>query len=250
MLKAHVTGLLLSFAFAGGAVAGGPAWHYEGAEGPEHWGELSADFAACSAGEEQSPIDIVRTSAVRATFAPVELHWTAFSPTVLNNGHTVQVNTGGNAGYTTLAGVRYDLLQFHFHHQSEHTLDGKHAPMEVHFVHKSEAGDLLVVGVLLDEGASNPTMSAIWPLVGAAGSETAGTGDVSADSFLPADMDAFRYEGSLTTPPCSQIVTWNVLAHPAALSHEQIEAFASMYENDARPVQPLNRRFVLTSSAE
>jgi carbonic anhydrase len=227
--------------------AEGPHWGYEGAEDPTHWGELADEFKECAAGQEQSPIDIVPARAIPAEFNPVELHWQAFTPTVVDNGHTIQVNTGGKGGYAELNGTRYELAQFHFHHESEHTIDGEHAPLEVHFVHQSEAGDLLVLGVMLeqgDESAALKTVEAAWPK---AGSEVALADTVDPSNMIPAEADSFRYQGSLTTPPCSQVVTWNVYTTPTEVSDEQVAVFAEHYANNARPVQPLNRRFLLVS---
>jgi carbonic anhydrase len=228
-------------------LAAGPHWGYEGAEDPTHWGELSEEFKECAAGQEQSPIDIVPAKAIDAEFNPVQVHWEAFNPTIVDNGHTIQVNTGGKGGYAEINGVRYDLVQFHFHHESEHTIEGEHAPLEVHFVHQSEAGDLLVLGVLMNEGDASEAMTEIesaWPAVG---TEAALNDVIDPSSLLPEDHESFRYQGSLTTPPCSQIVTWNVYAEPTEVSHEQVELFAEHYSNNARPVQPLNRRFLLVS---
>lgn len=227
--------------------AQGVHWSYEGEEGPSHWGELGGDNAVCAAGQQQSPIDLVSDAAI-ATDAPgLTVHWTPFTPSVANNGHTIQVNAAGG-GHVELGAVRYDLLQFHFHHLSEHTIDGAHAPMEVHFVHRSEAGDLLVLGVMLQPGDENMAISAVWDLIPDAGAEAAGQVAIDPSGLLPDDHHAFRYAGSLTTPPCSEIVTWNVYAAPAELSQAQIDAFAARYPHNARPLQAANRRFVLSAA--
>jgi carbonic anhydrase len=212
-------------------------WGYEGEGSPSAWAELSEEFRECGLGQQQSPIDIISSEAIGAAFEPVDLHWQSF-------------NTHSLGGYAEMGGVRYELLQFHFHHQSEHMIDGHNTPMEVHFVHASEAGNLLMLGVLLEAGAPDPTVEAVWSVVPREGEEIAGEGEIDPSSLLPVDRGSFRYEGSLTTPPCSQIVTWNVYAHADELSSAQIELFAGLYENDARPVQPLNRRFVLSDDAE
>jgi carbonic anhydrase len=229
------------------ALGANPHWGYEGAEDPTHWGELADEYKECAAGQEQSPIDIVESSAIEAEFSPVEIHWQPFTPTIIDNGHTIQVNTSGQGGYAEVNGVRYTLAQFHFHHQSEHTLDGHHAPLEVHFVHQSEAGDLLVLGVLMEEGETNAPLSAVEAVWPASGSEFAGSEMLDPSGMLPDETDSYRYQGSLTTPPCSQIVTWNVFAEPIEVSPEQVAVFAEHYANNARPVQPLNRRFLLRS---
>lgn len=230
------------------AFAEGPHWGYEGAEDPTHWGDLSDEWKDCAVGNQQSPIDIVPAVAISADFSPAETHWDAFKPSVVDNGHTIQVNTKGHGGYAELNGVRYDLAQFHFHHESEHTVDGKHSPLEVHFVHQSEAGDLLVLGVLLKQGAESQALEAIeesWPEVGAEVDEDE---MLDPSSLIPADHASYRYQGSLTTPPCSQTVTWNVYTNPVEVSAEQIDEFISHYANNARPVQPLNRRFLLVDT--
>jgi carbonic anhydrase len=244
----NLTAVLLTVtALIGPAAAQDHHWGYEGDGDPSHWGEIAEEYKDCGVGQEQSPIDILPAKAIPAEFSPVTVHWTAFAPGIVDNGHTIQVNSNGKGGYAEVNGVKYDLVQFHFHHESEHTVDGAHSPLEVHFVHKSAAGDLLVLGVLMQEGETNGALDEIeasWPDVGA---ELELAEMVDPSNMLPTKDTSFRYQGSLTTPPCSQVVTWNVFTTPIEVSSEQIELFASHYANNARPVQPLNRRFLLVS---
>ena len=117
-------------------------WSYEGASGPEKWGGLDAADAPCSAGDQQSPIDI--TGAISARQPPLKLSWSKRPDTIINNGHTIQLNFAG--GNTLRVGDRsYGLTQFHFHHPSEHLVDGKGFAMEAHFVYAAENGGLAVL---------------------------------------------------------------------------------------------------------
>jgi carbonic anhydrase len=222
-----------------------PAAHfeYEGADGPEHWGELSPAYALCGTGMKQSPIDIVQPAG--QNLANIAFHYQSSKVNILNNGHTVQVNYDAGS-YIEIDGVRYDLLQFHFHTPSEHTIDGHRAPLEVHFVHKSSAGVLAVVGILIESGAENEALKTVFdnlpPMVAAV--QTLNV-SVNAADVLPSTRTTYRYDGSLTTPPCSEGVKWNVLTESIQVSPEQAEAFQSIFELDSRPVQPLHGRSVV-----
>jgi carbonic anhydrase len=239
LLTITAAALLAAPAFANS----GSHWTYEGEEGPEHWGDLSADYGTCATGTQQSPIDL--TSAVQADADNVDLHWNPKAEwTVANNGHTIQANAT-DGGTMTVAGKDYALLQFHFHTPSEHAIDGTRAPMEVHFVHKAEDGSLAVLGVMLQGGGDNGLFDAV---MGAAPKEKAevALGAADAGGLLPASSSYFRYQGSLTTPPCSETVLWTVLKDPVVVSDTQIEAFKSLFEMNARPLQNANRRFILS----
>jgi carbonic anhydrase len=232
---------------AGTALAAGKDgahWSYEGAGGPEHWGELNKEFAACSMGRQQSPIDL--RNSTPAGLEEVQTFWRPVQLDVLNNGHTIQVNTAGG-GMMILDGRRFDLLQFHFHHPSEHTLYGENFPMEVHFVHKSADGDLGVLGVFMAEGEENATVNTVWRNVAVQGGSRKTEDIISPATLLPEDRAYFRYAGSLTTPPCSEVVSWAVMAQPITVSRRQIDAFANLFPLNARPVQELHRRFILGS---
>ena len=218
---------------------------YEGATGPKVWGKLDKAYKACGAGVQQSPIDLkhdidAKTPALSLHWKPVQLGW------VINNGHTIQVNTP-KAGYMTLGGKRYDLLQFHFHQKSEHTISGKQFPMEVHFVHKAaKGGGLAVIGVMLAEGAENPVLASIWKMLPQHEGEILNEARVDLKGLLPKSTASFRYAGSLTTPPCSEIVSWTVMKAPATLSSGQIKAFGHLFPNNFRPIQSQNRRYILS----
>ena len=222
-----------------------PHWSYEGAEGPENWGGLSADFKTCSIGLEQAPIDLAH--AIRAETGPVAPSFPSMPLTIVNNGHTVQVNCapGGNS---MIAGEAFDLLQFHFHHPSEHLVAGKTFDMELHFVHKSTAGKLAVLGVLIQQGAENTALAPIWAALPEQAGDPVPVGTmIDPAALLPAQRQFFRYHGSLTTPPCSEGVLWTVFEQPIEASSEQIAKFAALFPVNARPVQALNDRKLLES---
>ncbi len=239
---------LLRAILAVAAVAGTPAlaaepWSYGGAAGPEHWGDVDPGFKACAIGAEQSPIDLARRT-VTASGDRITINWHPGAFKVVNNGHTIEAEAP--AGSTvTIGGHQLELKQFHFHLPSEHVADGKHAAMEVHFVHKDAEGKAAVIGVLIRPGAANPLFHAV--MAAAPASPDAPEHEISADprGLLPHALARFRYEGSLTTPPCSEVVDWQVLATPVTASAADIAKFRALIGENARPVQPIGRRFVL-----
>lgn len=229
---------------AAGAWAAEPHWSYDGAEGPAQWAALSEDFAACGGGAQQSPVDIVEPDAVEAELEEIELAWNADAAwTVLNNGHTIQVQAP-DAGHAVIGGERFELLQFHFHSPSEHAIGGERWPMEVHFVHAAGDGRLAVIGVMMSGGGANGLFERVMDAAPAAKGEAA-LGAADARALMPGDDDFFRYQGSLTTPPCSEIVLWSVMEGAVAVSDAAIAKFRDLYAMNARPLQPLNRRYVL-----
>ena len=162
---------------------------------------------------------------------------------MLDNGHTLELQANGLGGGATYDGVRYEFMQMHLHHQSEHAINGEHAALEAHFVHAAEGPKLLVVGVMIQPGEANQALGellSLWP--DAVDEVEIGDIDVDLAALLPASSASFRYQGSLTTPPCSQIVSWVVMSEPVTASAEQIATFAARYANNARPLQPLHDR--------
>lgn len=227
-----------------GGVSVSSHWSYGGKDGPAHWGELSSRYSVCAAGTQQSPIDL--TAAVSARLAPVEVAYKAIRPRVVNNGHTIQVNCDPGSGIH-LDGEAYALLQFHFHHPSEHLIDGKSRAMEVHFVHQSKKGGLAVLGVMIRPGAENRVLAPIWAAMPQkAGPEVAAPGPVNQVDLLPGG-GIYRYQGSLTTPPCSEIVVWTVYKRSVEASPAQIAAFSKLFPMNARPALKPHRRYVLES---
>ncbi len=212
-----------------------PHWEYEGGTGPEHWGDLSPDFRSCQLGLEQTPIDLA--GGVKAQFdKPFTLDYKSVAGKIVNNGHTIQANTEKGCS-CSIEGIAYDLLQFHFHHPSEHLLSGKASEMELHLVHKSAAGDLAVIGVFIREGAANALLAPVFDhMPDKAGGEAPLSGFDPAGLF-PKARGYYRYMGSLTTPPCSEGLTWTVFKEPIEASRDQIGRFAVLFPNNARPVQ-------------
>lgn len=219
-------------------------WGYVGETGPDNWGELTEEFSLCSTGKEQSPINITNPSSV--DLENLDFQYKATSLELLHNGHTVQVNHASNS-FVNIEGVSYELIQFHFHAPSEHTIDGRSFPVEMHLVHANEAGELAVVGVMIEEGAENSALSAVWQhLPEEAGNEkSVADAMIDAAELLPTNRETFRYDGSLTTPPCSEDVKWNVFTTPLTMDAAQIAVFEEVvvHENN-RPVQSLNARLI------
>jgi carbonic anhydrase len=221
-------------------------WSYEGEEGPEHWAELSPANAACGSGAAQSPIDLA--NATEADLANITFDYQPSNINILNNGHTIQVNADPGSGIE-LDGKRFELLQFHLHAPAEHSVGGQLSAAELHLVHQADDGQLAVVGLLIDEGAEHPAFASTWANLPAEESEVhtvEGTVDMAA--MLPASHVTYRYDGSLTTPPCTEGVKWNVMATPIELSPEQLAAFTAIFTGNNRPVQSLGDRQLVEDS--
>ncbi|MCG6203860.1 carbonic anhydrase family protein [Rhodopseudomonas sp. HC1] len=232
----------------GSADHGGPAaahWGYEGEGAPDKWGDLQADYKMCRLGAEQTPIDLV--AGIKGDPGASQHDYKAMPLRIVNNGHTIQVNADPGSA-CVIDGVRYELLQFHFHHPSEHLMAGKRFEMECHFLHKSADGMLAVTGVLIRPGAENGALKAVFDqLPATAGPEVRVAGTIDPAAVLPRSGGTFRYMGSLTTPPCSEGLTWTVFREPIELSPAQIQRFAALFQGNARPVQRRNRRFLIES---
>lgn len=232
-----------------------PHWSYEGDTGPSNWGTLSGEWSACSGGQSQSPIDIDQTvsmadmPALSAQFKPAALRIVHNEHIAdgINNGHTIQINYS-NGDMLAVGDEQFELVQYHFHSPSEHTVRGQHYPMEMHMVHKSADGKLAVVGVFIEEGTHNAAFDPIWSNLPATKGAESHFENVMVDvnQLLPARTTSYRYDGSLTTPPCSESVKWIIMATPIQLSTEQVGAFRAIIHGNNRPVQALNGRSVMT----
>jgi len=219
-------------------------WSYQGETGPAHWFELDPEFAACAKGKYESPIDI--DASEPSDLPPLQFGYLPSPLTVVDNGHTIMAAYA--AGSTLAIGAaRYELQQFHFHLPSEELVHHQSSAMVVHLVHKDAQGHLAVVAVLLNRGKTNPAIERLWAHLPGEKEKPMTLADVSIDAnaLLPASRGYYTFAGSLTTPPCTEGVTWYVLKTPVEISPEQIAAFAKRYPMNARPVQPLNGRRVL-----
>lgn len=245
LLLGGALGLWSMAAAAGGP---GPHWSYgHGGHGsPPHWGELDPAFEACAKGQRQSPIDI--RGAVAADLPALQFQYdTAASPAWVNNGHTVQLNF--QPGSRLAVGERsFELLQFHLHTPSEEAINGKRADLVAHFVHRDAQGKLGVVAALFKRGPANPAWGGVLAHLPRPG-ETLTVADFKLDvaSLLPAERGYYSFEGSLTTPPCSEGVSWMVLKQVQTLSGEQLRAFRRLYAGNARPLQAVNGREIRES---
>ena len=227
-------------------------WGYEADNGPDKWGAMDPDWILCAEGLSQSPIDLTNTTEIELPATEihlpsdkeVEMLNQAGVISELDNGHTIQINSKTGEMFT-VSDKTYMLVQFHFHAPSEHTVHGKHYRMEMHFVHQAKDGALAVVGVFIEEGAHNPGISPLWAqLAEAPGTKTTvQIPDDFADYIFSGEGGGiYHYDGSLTTPPCSEGVKWYIKKTPAQLSKDQIAAFTAVYDHNNRPVQVLNDR--------
>jgi carbonic anhydrase len=219
-------------------------WDYGDAHGPGHWGELKPEFAACKNGHHQSPIDIRNPQ--KADLPPILFDYNPSPLDIIDNGHTIMINYAAGSSIS-VGGKKYALKQFHFHRPSEEKIKGKGYDMTLHLVHADQDGNLAVVAVLLESGENNPLIHELWSHIPSEKDkdEVFKNIQINLGTLLPANRGYYTFSGSLTTPPCSEDVTWYVLKHPVTVSAAEIEQFSKLYRNDARPTQPLYDRVVL-----
>jgi carbonic anhydrase len=249
-MKNSFAGLLLAalsvplFAPFAAASDAGVHWSYEGENGPEHWGDLSPDFVQCRVGVNQSPVDI--TGTIDAELPPLELDYTTYTTELINNGHTGQANVE-RGNFLRVEGESFELAQFHVHTPSEHQIDGKQFLMEVHFVHTNDKGELAVVAMLIDEGVPTGEMHRYTSKIPAELHKPVPYRQALAD--LPpvsrGAFDYYRYNGSLTTPPCSEGVRWYVLKDVVTTTRDIRATYFDLIGDDARGPQPINARVIL-----
>lgn len=239
------TGSGVSGAGAQGQALAAAHWGYEGAHGPQAWAQMKPEFGTCATGKRQSPIHIEDTATLQGPAEPLQINYLPSGGTVVNNGHTIQVDvTGENT--LTVRGSTYKLIQFHAHHPAEERVNNKSFSMVIHLVHRSNEGKLAVVAVLLDPGQANPFIQKVWthmPL-DVMDKVRMPAEYLNLTELLPLDRRYYQFMGSLTTPPCTEGVLWMVLKQPVTLSREQLRVFAQLFPNNARPVQPLQGRVV------
>jgi carbonic anhydrase len=220
-------------------------WAYEGAGGPDAWARLKPEYATCAKGSRQSPIDL--QGGIRVQLDPIAFDYKPAPYRVIDNGHTIEVEVPPGSAIEVL-GRRYELQQFHFHLPSEARVDGRRFDMEVHLVHRDAEGRVAVVAVLLERGAAQAVVQAVWnhlPLE--KGDAVSVRAPLDPSALLPDERGYYTYMGSLTTPPCSENVLWMVMKKPVGVSAEQLGIFARLYPMNARPVQASSGRLVKES---
>lgn len=209
-------------------------WGYEGDKGPEKWAEIDVEaYSACDihrTDQRQSPVDIPADSTkecgTAASSGISNLNYNKAPTTAVDNGHTLQISfpasEEGIENFMVADGEVYELLQYHVHTPSEHVVSGKEYPLEIHLVHKADSGKLAVLGLFAEvsddcadrDGLVFPPQLGATPEDGLA---------INAMDLIGASIPkVYAYSGSLTTPPCSEIVSWYVAADPICISPAQL----------------------------
>jgi carbonic anhydrase len=221
----------------------GAPWGYNEDLGPKEWSNLDEKYRMCEDGLNQSPINI--TDVIPAKLNPLTFEGTSKATTFVNNGHTVQVNfTSANS--LSIDNQKYYLKQIHFHTPSENQINGTSYPMEAHLVHANSAGSLAVVGVMFDIGVDNLVLNKLLRnLPENAGDNNRLKSEVLGYDILPSNRDYYRFNGSLTTPPCTEGVKWFVLKTPVGISRSQLADFNAAMPTNNRPIQDINARIIL-----
>lgn len=246
---------------------------YSGPLGPAQWGRLDArpgaDNTVCQTGKRQSPINL-RLNDGRGTpetaappADPIELDYRATELEIENLGSTIEFPYGRGSTMTVGDDI-YELLQFHLHARSEHTIQGKTYPLEIHLVHRNVTGaNFAVLGIMVEEGEENEAFAEFGSAAELAqmipGDQQVAyefpTLELNVGDLIPEDLTTYRYQGSLTTPPCSEVVNWHVLATPITMSADQLAMFEEEIADlratqggagkNHRPIQKLNGREVI-----
>lgn len=235
------------------APTGATGWRYMEANGPTNWCGLNPAYTLCCGGMAQTPVNLTTEALEHADLPKLQFvykHHTELE--IEHNGHTIEAKVPAGEGTLTIGQKIYEILQFHFHTQSEHTVDGHELPIEMHLVHRAKDGALAVVGVFILQGREHRELQKIWAELPQEAGDHQSVHDFDLNKILPHADETFRYGGSLTMPPCTESVAWNLFAQPLHMSREQIAALQKIFSGpefplgNRRPVQPFNGRRLLT----
>jgi carbonic anhydrase len=218
-----------------------PEWSYPGKNKAENWASLATEYSPCADGKRQSPVNFLSVKPV--TNHQVRLSYRPSYENILNNGHTIEL-IYDKGSHIEFDGKSYNLTQFHFHTPGEHLIHRKRYPMEMHLVHRSEDTTYLVIGVLFEEGRENRFLSRFANYIPQKPSQKEVENNIQVGTLFPEQKHFYHYQGSFTTPPCTQGVRWLVLKQTQQASAEQIQTIAQIEGNNARHTQRLNHREV------
>lgn len=222
-----------------------PSWSYNGKTGPEKWATIKPAYALCGNGKHQSPINI--TNSQTAKKPTLRFNYQMAPLRLINDGITLRQLFVENkpAESISIDGKKYRLVNIHFHLPSEHTLNKQRYPMEVHLVHEDNKGKLAVIAVLLKKGHFNRFLATEIVNLPPEKDKINSAFEIKINPLwaLPSKKDFYIYQGSLTTPPCTEDVTWIVMQQPIEASAQQIAFIEKRVINDnSRPVQELDGR--------
>jgi carbonic anhydrase len=215
-------------------------WTYTGDTAPKYWSHLSEKYFACD-GKAQSPINISEKELVATADNKLQVNYKNTGVKIENNGHTLEfvVSPENTLNFN---GKTYELKQFHMHTPSEHTVNNKHFPLEMHFVNKADDGTYAVISVLFKEGKASPFLAKFLKNFPKTKGEYEGEGKFDFNEVLPNTNHYYHYKGSFTTPPCTEAVEWIILKEHPTASKEQMETLHKIMGDNFRPVQALNGR--------
>ncbi|MFT4508368.1 carbonic anhydrase [Caballeronia sp. 15711] len=223
----------------------GHGWTYDGEHGPAHWGAMSEALHACESGRAESPINIDGAKKAPADMPRLKINYQPLPIDIINTGHAVQFNATPGTDSITLGDQAYQLVQFHFHSPGEERFAGKDSAMDAHLVHRSSDGKLLVLAVQFKIGAQpNPVIQAMLDRIPKEPGAEFKVDAVMVNplELLPKQTGYYTYSGSLTTPPCSEGVTWIEFKESMTITQQQLDAMHRFYHGNQRPVQALNGR--------
>ena len=217
-------------------------WTHNGTDdGQDKWVFLCTDFSPCGK-QRQSPINI-SSFTTDATLPVLDFSYSSTTTEIVNDGHAIKF-VCQEGSKLTVGSKQYKLIDFHYHAQSEHQIDGQSFPLEVHFVHKASETDLAVVGVLFVEGEENDLFTKFLSHFPDEKGTYNDTTKFELSDLLPENKSFYHYNGSLTTPPCSEVVSWYVLKNKVTASSAQLNKLGSILKNNYRYVQSLYGRIV------
>ena len=238
------TALYFSFFLSTSISAHGAEWSYNDDKGPEQWSKLDDSFYLCQTGKNQSPVNL--SQMLDSTLKPMTLNYKNAAETIVHTGHTLQMNFSKN-NHLALNTNRYTLKQIHFHAPAEHQVEGASFPAEIHFVHENTENNLVVLALLVKEGQTNHILNQAWNMLPEKkGDERKFSPGIIPAEILPNSLDYFTYNGSLTTPPCTEGVRWLIVKNFIEMSKLQLDRLTqTLGEENNRPVQNINARYIL-----
>ena len=220
------------------------SWAYSGNRGPEKWGSLNPEFAACNAGSQQSPINIDNT--ISAALKPLK-RLQKFPLTNIALKEHALVLDAGTGNMMVLDQKPYQLKYISVHVPSEHQIRQKSYAAELQMVHEDKTGHRVIIAVMLEEGPANPALD---KLLGSLPKEKEQSKRllirVTPNDLMPVKPAYYRYSGSLTAPPCTEGVQWVIMKEALKISRAQLSSLQqAIGESNQRPVQDSQGRMIL-----